>query len=54
MIYKITTKSEIEALKGHLPVNVISEAEHVADILDEYYNSQGMGKYTSNIGATTK
>lgn len=42
MIYKITTKTEIEALKGHIPVNVISEAERVADILDKYYNSQGM------------
>lgn len=42
MIYKITTKPEIEALKGHLPINVISETERVADILDKYYNSQGM------------
>ena len=42
MIYKITTKPEIEALKGYLPINVISEAERVADILDKYYNSQGM------------
>ena len=42
MIYKITTKSEVAALKGRLPVNVISEAERVADILDKYYNSQGM------------
>ena len=42
MIYKIRTQKEIEALKGTLPSNVISEAERVADILDKYYNSQGM------------
>lgn len=42
MIYKIKTKSETESLKGTLPARVISETERVADMLDEYYNSQGM------------
>lgn len=42
MIYKITTKSEIAEIEGKLPDRVIIEVKRIADILDTYYNSQGM------------
>lgn len=42
MLYKIKTKSEIQALLHTLPKEVISEAGRVAEILDNCYNSQGI------------
>ena len=41
MLYKIKTKAEIPSLPHSLPKEVISEAERVAEILDDCYNSQG-------------
>ena len=41
MLYKIKTTAEIPSLPHSLPKEVISEAERVAEIPDDCYNSQG-------------
>ena len=49
MLYKIKTKAEIPSLPHSLPKEVISEAERVAEILDDW-----TGKKTGKDKQSTK
>lgn len=42
MLYKIKTMADSKTIENKFPNNVIAEVKRVAEILDTYYNSQGI------------